>query len=81
MDDLQRWIDDTASMVDDAFACPDCGEREMDHLVWNDEWDLVECQTCGARFDPALDCLLTHGTLYDKMESESSVRDNQEEGR
>jgi rubredoxin len=38
--------------VDAAFACPECGERHPDRLVWGDE-DLVRCASCGITFDPA----------------------------
>lgn len=38
--------------VDAAFACPECGERRPDRLVWGDE-DLVRCASCGITFDPA----------------------------
>ncbi|MGD9855843.1 MAG: hypothetical protein AB7U20_12935 [Planctomycetaceae bacterium] len=37
--------------VDAAFACPECGERHVDRLVWED--DLVRCASCGITFDPA----------------------------
>lgn len=39
--------------VDAAFACPECGERQSDLLVWGDE-DLVRCSSCGITFDPAV---------------------------
>jgi rubredoxin len=32
-------------------ACPECGERHVDRLVWED--DLVRCASCGITFDPA----------------------------
>jgi predicted RNA-binding Zn-ribbon protein involved in translation (DUF1610 family) len=32
-------------------ACPECGERHIDRLVWQD--DLVRCTSCGITFDPA----------------------------
>lgn len=32
-------------------ACPECGERHADRLVW--EGDLVRCTSCGITFDPA----------------------------
>ena len=38
--------------VEPAFACPHCGERNMDLLVWIED-DRVECQTCGRSYDPA----------------------------
>jgi rubredoxin len=43
MDDLDE--------VTVACACPQCGERRMDCLVWNEE-ELVECTTCGQVYDP-----------------------------
>ena len=35
-----------------AFACPRCGERNMDNLVWVED-DCVECQSCGCAYDPS----------------------------
>ena len=33
------------------FACPKCGERDIDKLVWfDDEW--VTCQRCGTDYKP-----------------------------
>lgn len=32
-------------------ACPNCGEDDMDELVWN-EADQVKCQCCGAVYTP-----------------------------
>jgi len=32
-------------------ACPVCGERRIDFLVWlDDQW--VQCQTCRIQYDP-----------------------------
>jgi len=41
-------------VVEEQFACPDCGEARMDYLVWDDGdyIGLVTCQTCGAVYDP-----------------------------
>ena len=38
-------------MVDEADACPKCGQRDIDRLVWIDD-DRVECQTCGTVYNP-----------------------------
>ncbi|MBZ0173000.1 MAG: hypothetical protein K8E66_11505 [Phycisphaerales bacterium] len=38
-------------MVDESDACPNCGQRDPDCLVWQDD-DFVECQTCGAVYRP-----------------------------
>ena len=38
--------------VEQGFACPHCGERRMDLLVWVED-DCVECETCGHHYDPA----------------------------
>jgi rubredoxin len=42
---------DTPVRVGAACACPSCGEREMDRLVWNED-EQVECTTCGHVYDP-----------------------------
>ena len=34
-------------------ACPDCGERDMDLLLWFDD-DRVRCMTCGTEYAPGL---------------------------
>lgn len=41
--------------VESAFACPCCGERNMDRLVWSRDLEHVECITCGAWYDPLED--------------------------
>ena len=46
---------DEIEMVMDLAKCPDCGERDLDKLLWvegtkiRDEY--IECQTCGAQYD------------------------------
>ena len=35
----------------DAITCPDCGEFNHDHLLWQDD-DTLTCQTCGTTFNP-----------------------------
>jgi len=32
-------------------ACPACGERDSDRLVWIDD-DVVQCARCGATYTP-----------------------------
>ena len=40
-------------MVDEAFACPTCHERDVDHLVWlADDIERVQCQTCRTVYEP-----------------------------
>lgn len=39
------------NLVPIADACPDCGERDMDSLVWIDD-DTARCAKCGTRYDP-----------------------------
>jgi len=50
-DCLGRQWEEQSEMVTEPNACPVCGEREMDELVWAD-CDTVHCYTCGADFDP-----------------------------
>ncbi len=33
-------------------ACPNCGERRMDELVWDDDGYEVTCTTCGTVYKP-----------------------------
>lgn len=33
-------------------ACPQCGERMMDNLVWNEDGERVSCATCGMVYKP-----------------------------
>lgn len=44
-------MDDNDNHVDPIFACPTCGERDADRLVWIDD-DRVECQACGTIYEP-----------------------------
>jgi len=42
-------------LVETRDACPGCGERVVDNLVWMDDGEhnpFVECQSCGAWYDP-----------------------------
>lgn len=32
-------------------ACPNCGERDQDHLVWIDD-ETVRCARCGTQYQP-----------------------------
>lgn len=33
-------------------ACPCCGEREADKLVWQKDSDKVRCSSCGTEYQP-----------------------------
>lgn len=37
--------------VDACFACPKCGNRDMDTLLL-DHQDMAHCQNCGTVYDP-----------------------------
>lgn len=43
-------------LVDEAFACPVCGNRDMDWLPWdedeNGDAETVTCGRCGHTYDP-----------------------------
>jgi len=38
--------------VAEANACPQCGERNQDKLVWQDDGETVRCTTCGKQYTP-----------------------------
>ena len=40
-----------ATLVASEFACPHCGERRDDHLVWHDD-EFVRCSGCGTEYVP-----------------------------
>lgn len=39
------------NMVAPCDACPSCGERDIDRLVWIDD-ERVRCATCEREYDP-----------------------------
>ena len=45
---------DTANLVPVEDACPRCGERDADRLVWQERprEGLVRCISCGALYQP-----------------------------
>jgi len=34
------------------MACPSCGERRVDCLVWDEAGEIVTCSTCGESYSP-----------------------------
>jgi len=47
-DAINAQVDD---LVAEADACPKCGERNVDNLVWQDD-GKVKCTTCGKQYTP-----------------------------
>ena len=43
---------DLDALVSPGQGCPECGERGQDELVWRNDDEFVECQTCGCRYLP-----------------------------
>jgi len=49
----QAWVVEPEHIVNPEDACPNCGERDIDRLVWIDaESETVRCATCGTRYEP-----------------------------
>ena len=46
---VERTADDEVAGKD---ACPRCGERNQDKLVWQDDGETVQCTTCGKQYTP-----------------------------
>jgi len=44
-------MDADDNLVASEDACPRCGERDADRLVWQDD-ERVECQACGTVYEP-----------------------------
>jgi len=41
---------ENAELVPPCFACPKCGQREMDHLICDNDGESVACQSCGTSY-------------------------------
>ena len=39
-----------ANLVPPNFACPKCGQRDMDQLICDEDGEHVACQTCGTSY-------------------------------
>lgn len=50
MSSAMNYFEDT-NLVPIADACPGCGERDQDQLVWIDD-DVVRCTKCGTQYNP-----------------------------
>lgn len=61
--DRLKWLarsssqsDVVTELVDEAFACPVCGNRDMDYLPWdedeNGDAETVTCGRCGHTYNP-----------------------------
>jgi len=48
-DALNAQLDDEVASTG---ACPKCGERRVDYLVWQKDGKHVKCTTCGKRYTP-----------------------------
>lgn len=50
--ELGRRVTIPDNLVLPRSACPSCGERDEDHLIWEDDED-VRCATCGVIYNPS----------------------------
>ena len=41
---------DDANLVPRDFACPNCGQRDMDQLICDDDGEHVDCKSCGMSY-------------------------------
>ena len=60
MDELEN------NLVDEEHACPECGERNADNLVWIMD-HVVKCQICGTEYSP-----LTGGIYHVESDDNTS---------
>ena len=42
-----------AKQIATTKACPNCGERNADRLVWQDDDETVRCVRCGTTYRPS----------------------------
>jgi len=41
---------DESNLVPPNFACPGCGQRDMDQLICDEDGESVACQKCGTSY-------------------------------
>ena len=46
----QENSEDHINLVPPNFACPKCGQRDMDQLICDDDGEHVACQSCGTNY-------------------------------
>ena len=39
-------------LVAECFACPTCGERDMDLLEWDADGEILTCRRCKTEYRP-----------------------------
>ena len=53
LETLLSVADELDPPVANPIACPNCGERNADRLVWQPDGEMVRCAGCGTTFQPA----------------------------
>jgi hypothetical protein len=43
---------DLVDGIEAPCECPSCGECRLDHLEWNDDCDIIICNSCETCYDP-----------------------------
>ena len=44
---------ETSNWVASDEACPTCGQRDADLLVWDEDGEQIRCTTCGTVYTPS----------------------------
>ena len=50
--ECERALGLLAPLLNPGPRCPDCGEDDLDRLVWDEDGEDVECQRCGFCWAP-----------------------------
>ncbi|MBE3069264.1 MAG: hypothetical protein IMZ66_03405 [Planctomycetes bacterium] len=50
--EVESIEDHLGTDVPKVAGCPQCGERCLDKLVWQDDGETVRCTTCGKQYTP-----------------------------
>ncbi|MBX3435740.1 MAG: hypothetical protein KF847_20675 [Pirellulales bacterium] len=51
-DRIDPPLAEPAHRVEPGEACPGCGERSSDRLLWQDDDETVRCARCGTTYRP-----------------------------
>ncbi len=65
-------VDDSGGSVDEDDACPRCGERDQNSLVWQDD-ATIHCTNCGTRYDPDAKSALPNSVDQELLEAAAAT--------
>ncbi len=74
----QFEVIDDSNLVDESSACPKCGNRDVDGLVWDEEdGEYVTCMICSMVYGPGGEAYVAMPEPDDERETEPASPDDE----